>query len=280
MPASGFVAVPTVRLNNGVDLPRIGLGVYQSPAGSAAREAVEAALEAGYRHIDTAMIYGNEGDVGAAIRATGVPRQEIFVTTKLWNDDHGYDQALAAFKASLERMQFDYIDLYMIHWPVQHLRLDTWRALEHIAHTGRARAIGVSNYMVRHLDELLGQCEITPAVNQIELSPFNYRSRIDVIDRCRAANIVVEAYSPLTKGLKLDHPVVRKIAAAIDKTPAQVLIRYALDQDTVALPKSVHRERIIENLHVFDFTLTEEQIRTLDQLDERLATGWDPTDAP
>jgi diketogulonate reductase-like aldo/keto reductase len=271
---------PDITLNNGVTIPQLGLGVYQSRAGRETRNAVRAALEAGYRHIDTAMIYGNEKDVGDAVRDSGLPREQVFVTTKLWNDDHGYDQALAALDASLQRLRFDYIDLYLIHWPQEDLRLETWRAMERILASGKARAIGVSNYMVRHLTELLAVCQVPPAVNQIELSPFIYRSRASVVALCEEARIAVEAYSPLTKGKKLDHPALKRIAKAHGKTPAQILIRYCLEHNWIVIPKSVHKARIVENMQVFDFSLRPEELVSLDALDEGLATGWDPTDAP
>jgi diketogulonate reductase-like aldo/keto reductase len=268
------------RLNNGVQIPDLGLGVYQSPPGRITRYAVLAALEYGYRHIDTAAAYRNEADVGEAIRASGIPREQVFVTTKLWNNDHGYQRTLSAVDASLQRLKFSYVDLYLVHWPVPGLRRDTWRALEQILSDGRARAIGVSNYMVRHITELLEYCDIRPAVNQIELSPFNFRSREREIALCRSHDIVIEAYSPLTKAQKLHHPLLTRIAAAHGRTPAQVLIRYDLDKQTVVLPKSVQPARIRENAAVFDFQLTAEELDSLDALDEGLATGWDPTNAP
>ena len=266
-------------LNNGVEIPRLGLGVYQIESGEATRNAVRWALEVGYRHIDTAAAYGNESDVGEAIRESGVPREEVFVTSKLWNENHGYDEAMRAFDRSLERLGFDYLDLFLIHWPVESRRLESWRALEQILNEGRARAIGVSNYMVPHLEELFEQSEVVPAINQIEISPFNYRSREDVVELCRARGIVVEAYSPLTKARRLDDPVVNRIAERHGKTPAQVLIRYGLELGAVVLPRSSNRERIAENLDVFDFSLDPEEMEALHALDEGLATGWDPSEA-
>jgi methylglyoxal/glyoxal reductase len=267
-------------LSHGGPLPLLGLGVYRSKPGKETRRAVEWALEWGYRHIDTAAAYGNEADVGRAVRASGLPRSDVFVTTKLFNPDHGFDPALAAFDASLQRLALDYVDLYLIHWPVEGLRLESWRALEQIQRTGRARAIGVSNYLVPHLEELLDRCEIKPAVNQIELHPFILRTRSDTVEFCRKHEIVIESYSPLTKARRLDHPVVERIATGHGKTSAQVLIRYCLDHDTVVLPKSAHRDRIRENADVFDFSLTAAELLALDALDEGLATGWDPTTQP
>ncbi len=270
----------TFRLNNGVEIPRLGLGVYRAAAGAETRNAVLWALEAGYRHVDTAAFYGNEADVGRAIRESGIAREDVFVTTKLWNEDHGYDAALAAFDASLERLGFDYVDLYLIHWPVPDLRLESWRALERLYGEGRARVIGVSNYMVQHLEELLAHCTVVPAVNQIELSPWSWRSRRDVVELCRAQGIALEAYSPLTKGRRLDDPTLRSVAERVGRTPAQVLIRWALQRDLIVIPKSTNRGRIRENADVFDFELPAAEMERLEALDEGLVTGWDPTSAP
>ncbi len=275
--SEGVVAELTMRTRRAI--PAIGLGVYKSEPGAVTKNAVLEALRVGYRHIDTAAIYNNEPDVGDAIAASGLDRSEVFVTTKLWNDDHGYDATLAAFDRSLEQLGLDYVDLYLIHWPVQVLRLDTWRALERLTLDGRVRDIGVSNYMARHLSEILEHAAVVPAVNQIEMSPYNYRSRLETIELCNENNIVIEAYSPLTKGRKLDDPVLRKVGAGYGKTPAQVLIRWVLDKGFVVLPKSINPERIAENYDVFDFSLSEDDIDRLDALDEGLATGWDPTDA-
>ena len=260
-------------------IPAIGLGVYKSEPGPTTRNAVLKALEVGYRHIDTASIYNNEADVGEAIAASGVDRSEIFVTTKLWNEDHGYDKTLAAFDLSLSTLGLDYVDLYLIHWPVPELRLDTWRALEQLTLDGRVRDIGVSNYMEQHIKELLDAAPVVPAVNQIELSPYNYGSRDETIRLCNDNGIIVEAYSPLTKGRKLDDPILAEIGAKYGKTPAQVLIRWALDKGFVVLPKSVQETRIAENFTVFDFALSEDHVKRLDGLNEGLATGWDPLDA-
>jgi diketogulonate reductase-like aldo/keto reductase len=267
-----------MKLNSGVEIPILGLGVFQSPAGAETRGAVKAALAAGYRHIDTARIYNNEADVGAAVRESGVAREEIFVTTKLWNSDHGYDKAIAACNASLGRLGLKYVDLYLVHWPVQGLRLDTWRAMETLLGEGKCRAIGVSNYMIRHLDELLAKAKVVPAVNQVELSPFLYPQ--DLVRYCEGKGIVLEAYSPLTKGMRLRHPAIVAVAKKHGKSAAQVLIRWAIEHRFVVLPKSVRKERIEENAAVFDFALDAEDMRALDALDEGLHTGWDPTDAP
>src|SRR5262245_32726539 len=205
-------------LRSGLRIPQVGLGVWQTPSGATTRQAVTAALDAGYRHIDTARIYGNEADVGAAVRESAVARADIFVTTKLWNADQGYDSALRAFDASLNRLGLDYVDLYLIHWPVAGKRLESWRALERIHDDGLARSIGVSNFLLPHLEELLGNAKARPAVNQIELSPFLQRRETRAF--CARNGIIVEAYSPLTHGQRLDHPVVEDVARRVGRSVA------------------------------------------------------------
>nr|HEX4313167.1 aldo/keto reductase [Kofleriaceae bacterium] len=269
---------PTLALATGQTIPQVGLGVWQSPRGEPTQGAVRAALELGYRHVDTARIYRNEADVGAAIAASGVPRGEVFVTTKLWNDDQGYDSALRALDESLKRLGLDYVDLYLIHWPVPTARRESWRALERAFADGKARAIGVSNYMAAHLNELLGECKIVPHVDQIELTPFLQRR--DTRALCNQHHIVVEAYSPLTRGKRLDHAELVAVAKQVGKTPAQVLLRWGVQHGAVVLPKSVRRERIAENAALFDFALDAAQMARLDALEEGLSTGWDPQGAP
>lgn len=269
-----------IPFSHGGPIPPLGLGVFRIPDGKPVRDAVAWALEAGYRHVDTAAMYENERGVGRAVRESDLPRDEIFVTTKLWNSDHGYDRALRAFDESLDRLGLEWVDLYLIHWPVEDLRLESWRALERVLDEGRARAIGVSNYMVHHLEELLAHGNVAPAVNQIELHPFNAVTRESVLELCRDHDIVVEAYSPLTKGRHVDDPVVADVARELGRTPAQALIRYVLEKGAVALPKSGNRDRIQENARVFDFALSEEQRARLDGLDRGLTVSWDPTDAP
>jgi len=261
-------------LNVGTSIPQVGLGVWQTPRGEVTRRAVRTALQLGYRHVDTARIYGNEADVGAGLRASGVPRAEVFVTTKLWNDDQGYDSTLRAFDASLDRLGLDYVDLYLLHWPVAGKRLDSWKALERLHSEKRARAIGVSNFMSRHLDELMTSATVLPAVNQIEVSPFLQQRETRAF--CRRQGIVVEAYSPLTRGQRLDHPVVMATAARARRSAAQVLLRWALQHGLVVLPKSSHEARIRENAALFDFTLDAEAMTALDACEEGLVTGWDP----
>ena len=275
---TGEVTDETVaELSTGALMPRIGLGCFNA-VGDIARDSVRNALQIGYRHLDTAFIYRNERQVGDGIRDSGVPRGDIFVTTKLWNDHQGYDSALAAFDRSLGELRLDYVDLYLMHWPVADLRLDSWRAMERIFAEGRARAIGVSNFLPRHIDDLLAHCSEPPAVNQIEISPFLQRR--DVRALCESHKIVVQAYSPLTKGRRLDHPVVRRVADAVARTPAQTLLRWGLQSGVVVLPKSVRPERLAENLDLYSFSLSPAEMAELDALEEGLVTGWDPEDWP
>ncbi|HET6146312.1 MAG TPA: aldo/keto reductase [Polyangia bacterium] len=265
-------------LNTGVAIPQVGLGVWQTGRGEMTQAVVASALRTGYRHIDTARIYGNERDVGIAVLQSSVPRSEVFVTTKLWNDDQGYDSALRAFDASLARLGLDYVDLYLLHWPVSGRRLDSWRALERIHADRRARAIGVSNFLSTHLDELLARAQIVPAVNQIEVSPFLQQR--DTRGFCARHGIVVEAYSPLTHGQRLGHPAITKIAKRIGRSPAQVLLRWGVQHGMVVLPKSSREARIRENAAIFDFELDADAMTALDGCEEGLATGWDPRTQP
>jgi diketogulonate reductase-like aldo/keto reductase len=217
--------------------------------------------------------------VGKAMVTSLIPREQVFVTTKLWNSDHGYDHAIKACHASLARLGLDYVDLYLIHWPVQGKRKDTWRALETLLEDGKCKSIGVSNYMAHHLEELLGYCKVPPAVNQIELHPYIFFTRAETIDLCRNAGIIPVAYSPLTKGVKLGDPRLQKIASKYGKSTAQLLIRWALQQGFAAIPKSSVISRIIENINVFDFEISANDMEELNSLDENLVTGWDPAGA-
>jgi diketogulonate reductase-like aldo/keto reductase len=260
--------------NNGVEMPMLGLGMFKMIPGRSSHLSLAWALQAGYRLIDTAYIYNNEADVGAVVRECGLPRDQLFVTTKLWNADQGYDRALHAFEQSLRTLQLDYVDLYLIHWPVAGKRDESWRALQRIYAEGRARAIGVSNYTVRHLEQLLGWADVVPAVNQVELSPF--LSQRDVLEYCRAHRIQVEAYSPLTRKRRLNDPVIAEIATRLGVEPAQVILRWVVQHGVVALFKSVHQGHIRRNARIFDFELSDEEMATLDALDEGLRIGWDP----
>jgi diketogulonate reductase-like aldo/keto reductase len=267
-----------VPLSNGVEIPVLGLGVYQSRPGQEKRAAVASALPLRYRHVDTARVYGNEADVGRALTASGLPRKDVFLTTKLWNDDHGYDATLRACDASLRRLGVEQLDLYLVHWPVQGLRGETWRAMERLLADGKARAIGVSNYTIRHLEELLAGARVPPSVNQVELHPFLLQR--ELLAFCSAHRIQVEAYAPLVKARRMSHPVLKRVAEKHRKTPAQVLVRWSLEHRLVVIPKSVQPERIRENADVFGFALDAEDLAALDGLDAGFRTSWDPTDVP
>jgi methylglyoxal/glyoxal reductase len=271
-----FTINSSIRLNNEVEMPRLGLGVYQSPPGRITQRVVRYALNIGYRHIDTAYIYGNESDVGKAVLESGISREEVFVTTKLWNTDQvGYDYAIKACKQSLQRLGLKYIDLYLIHWPVHggvnNNSIKIWKAMVHLLREGKARAIGVSNFSIDDLKQILNNSDVLPAVNQVEFHPFLYQT--DLLSFCERNSIQLEAYSPLTRGRRLNHPTIVNLAKKYDnKTPAQILIRWSLQHDLVVIPKSVHEERILENSQVFDFELKDEDMKHLDSLNENFQT--------
>ena len=267
-----------ITLNNGIQIPILGIGTYLTNNGGEAKNAVLKALEVGYRHIDTAMMYNNETDIGAAIKESGIPREEIFLTSKLWNSDHGFNKSLDAFQASLDRLQVDYLDLYLIHWPVPDLRIDSWRALEKLYANGKCRTIGVSNYMQNHLEELLEACDIIPMVNQVEFSPYLYLR--DLLHFCRNHDIQLESYSPLTKGRMLNDPALIAIAKKYEKTVAQILIRWVLQHEVVVIPKSSNSDRIYENSDVFDFSISDNDMELLNSFHKGLHTSWDPSTAP
>jgi len=264
-----------IKMNNGVEIPQFGLGVYLTKSGSECINAVNWALEAGYRHIDTAKFYKNEKDVGEAVRNSGIKRKEIFVTTKLWNEDHGYESALKAFDKSLKDLNIDYIDCYLIHWPVQEKRKDSWKALEKIYESGYCKSIGVSNYMIPHLEELFTYANVIPVMNQVEFNPFNYQK--DLLDFCNKNKIILEAYAPLTRSKRINNKTLLPISQKHKKSNAQILIRWAIQHELVVIPKSVHKERIIENANVFDFTLDESDMKILDNLNDGFRSSWDPT---
>jgi diketogulonate reductase-like aldo/keto reductase len=258
------------KLNNGFEIPYLGLGVYQSPPGENTARAVRYAFKVGYRHIDTAELYGNETDVGRALRESRIRREDVFITTKVWNSHQGYDSTLYAFERSLGRLGLSYIDLYLIHWPVQGHDDDTWRAMIKLLHQGKAHAIGVSNYSIRELNELLHKSDVVPAVNQVEFHPFLYQK--ELLSFCKNNNIQLEAYSPLTRGKKLSHPTVVEIAKKYGKTPAQVLLRWSLQHDVIVIPKSIHEHRILENSQVFDFQIESKDMKFLDSMNENFRT--------
>jgi diketogulonate reductase-like aldo/keto reductase len=253
-------------LADGNNIPTLGLGVWQVPDGSECENAVRWALEAGYRHIDTAQAYGNEESVGRAVRDSGIPREEIFITTKFYPARS--DPAAEAEK-SLRRLGTDYVDLYIIHWP-QKGPTWAWPGMQDARERGYARSIGVSNFSVAELEQVIGVADVPPAVNQIQFSPFEYRRAL--ADACASHGVAVEAYSPLGTGRHLDHPTVAEVAESVGRTPAQVLIRWCVQRDTIVLPKSTHRERIEANAQVFDFSLSDEEMAALDDLDQSHGT--------
>ena len=273
-----MATVPTITLNNGVEIPQLGFGVYQVKPEETA-QAVQTALEVGYRHIDTAEMYGNEAEVGEAVRQSGVPREEVFVTSKLNNGFHAHDDALRAFDGTLEALGFDDVDLFLIHWPLPGIDVDyveTWKAMEEIYRSGRAKAIGVSNFNAHHLRKLFGETEIRPAVNQIEIHPYLTQ------DELRAFNaqhqIATEAWSPIAQGKVLDDPAILRVAERYGKTASQVTLRWHIQRGDIVFPKSTTPSRIKENFELFDFELTDDDMVAISALDRGDAgrTGGHP----
>lgn len=269
---------PLLSLNNGIKIPTLGLGLFNVSSGAEAKRVIADALEIGYRHFDTASVYQNETDLGEVFAGSGIPREEIFITTKLWNFNQGYYSTLHAFDKSLISLKVDYIDLYLIHWPVEHLRMDSWRAMTKLVEQGVCRAIGVSNYTAKHLDELFSSSSITPALNQVEFHPFLYQKKL--LDFCKAKDIQIEAYSPLTQGRRFGHPKLAELSKKYGKSTSQILIRWALEHNLIVIPKATRREHLAENINVFDFTLTPRDIIELNNLNEGLRVNWDPSDVP
>ena len=262
-------------LNNGVSMPLLGLGVYDI-YGTAAEQTVDWAMEVGYRLFDTAAMYQNEREIGNAIKQGGIPREELFITTKVHNDDHGYDTTLRAFDASLSRLASDYVDLYLIHWPLKQTRQETWKALETLYAQGKVRAVGVANYLLPFLNELAEDAQVVPAVNQIEFSPYLFLT--DELTYCQQHNIQLQAYSPLVRGARMNDPKLISLANKYDKTPAQVLIRWCLQHGVSTIPKSANRQRLIENFDVFDFELSTYDLAFMDTFNENLRVVEDPMD--
>jgi diketogulonate reductase-like aldo/keto reductase len=260
-------------LNNGISMPLLGLGVYDV-YGLAAERAILHALKTGYRLIDTASFYQNEKEVGSAIRHSGIKREEIFVTTKIWHSDQGYDSALRAYDTSLKKMGLDHVDLYLIHWPIKHKRKDTWRALEKLYEEKRVHAIGVSNYLVPFLKELETYAHVVPAVNQIEFSPWLYLK--DELDYCQSKGIQLQSYTPLVRGLKFNHSIVQQLAQKHRKTPAQIILRWNLQLGVSTIPKSANPTRIEENFNVFDFALDVDDMLALSNLNENFRVVENP----
>jgi 2,5-diketo-D-gluconate reductase A len=269
-------SVPTLTLNNGVQIPQLGFGVFQIPPEETA-EATLAALEVGYRHIDTAEMYRNEREVGAAVARSGLPRDQLFVTSKLNNGFHAHDAALKAFDGTMEALGLDYLDLFLVHWPLPGIDVDyveTWRAMEEIYGSGRTRAIGVSNFKEHHLRRLFGASEVRPAVNQIEIHPYLAQDDLRAFDADH--EIVTEAWSPIAQGKVLDDPAILGVAERVGRTPAQVVLRWHIQRGDVVFPKTVSRERMAENYALFDFELAEDDMEVITGLDRGERTGPDP----
>ncbi len=268
-------------LNNGVEMPLFGLGVYDM-YGKDAEQAVSWALEMGYRLIDTAAMYNNEKEIGNAIRASGIPREEIFLTTKVHNDDQGFDKTLKAFDASLKKLDCDYIDLYLVHWPLSKTRRDTWKALESLYNiekneaNGRVRAVGIANYLEPFLKELETYSEIVPAVNQVEFSPYLYLK--DLLELCQSKHIQLQAYTPLVRGERMRDAKLVAIADKYSKTPAQIILRWALQHGVSTIPKSASQHRLKANFDVFDFNISSEDMLKIDDFNENLRIVEDPMD--
>ena len=261
-------------LHNGVKMPWLGLGVLYLDEGGPVEQAVRWALEAGYRHIDTASIYGNEAGVGRVIRESGIPREEIFVTSKVWNRDQGYEKTLAAFEASLERLGMDYVDLYLVHWPVKGLYKETWRALEAIYESGRARAIGVSNFLVHHLQDVMADARIMPMVDQVEFHPRLQQPELQTF--CRAHHIQLEAWRPLMKGQVLAIPELAALGEKYGKSAVQITLRWMIQRGVVTIPKSANKKRIFSNSDIFDFEIDEADMALIDSLDRNERMGRHP----
>lgn len=267
----------THTLSNGPVMPAIGFGTWEIDRLKTVA-AVTSALEAGYRLIDTAKIYGNEREVGEAVRQSNIPREELFVTTKLWNDDQGYDDTRQAFETSLEKLGLDYLDLYLIHWPATSRRSDSWRAMSELCDEGRIKAIGVSNFTVRHLEELKSDSVPVPVVNQVEFHPFIYEQQKEILEYCRQHDILIEAYSPLSRATKQPEAAIDRIAEAAGKTPSQVILRWCVQHGTVPLPRSTNPEHIKENFDIFDFELSDDDMAALNGLSDGQRVTWDPED--
>jgi methylglyoxal/glyoxal reductase len=261
------------KLNSGIQMPLLGLGVYDMHE-KEAEDATNQALDVGYRLIDTASMYRNETEIGNAIRQSNVPRESIFLTTKVNNLEQGYDQTLRSYERSLKKLQTDYVDLYLIHWPIKATRKETWKALETIYHEKRVRAIGVANYLLPFLDELQEYSTIIPALNQVEFSPYLYLE--DLLKHCQSQHIQLQAYTPLVRGMKMDDPKLQSLAKKYEKTPAQIILRWIIQLGVSAIPKSSNPERIKENFDIFDFEISQEDCQFINTFNENLRIVDDP----
>ena len=268
----------STKLNNGVEMPWFGLGTFRAEDGTEVETAVKTALENSYRSIDTAAVYQNERGVGNAVKESGVPREEIFITSKVWNSDQGYESTMQAFEKSIDKLQLDYLDLYLIHWPKGKKSVDTWKAMEELYNKGKIKAIGVSNFLVHHLEDFLPECNVTPAVNQVEFHPELIQP--DLLVYCQQKNIQLEAWSPIMKGKVLEIPVMKELAEKYDKNPVQIVLRWDIQKGVVTIPKSVTPERIISNADIFNFELSEEDMQKIDSLDKNARIGFHPDKIP
>lgn len=264
----------TTTLSNGVQMPWLGLGVFKAEEGQEVIDAVKAAIKAGYRSIDTASLYRNEEGVGLAIKESGVARDELFITTKVWNSDQGYESTLAAFDTSLNKLGLDYIDLYLIHWPVKGKYKDTWRALEKLYSDGKVRAIGISNFQIHQIEDLLTVAKVKPMVNQVELHPL--LSQVELREYSRKQSIQIEAWAPLAQGQLLDNELIKEIALQHNKSVAQIIIRWDLQNEIVTIPKSIKDHRIIENADVYDFELSVQEMERINAINQDQRIGPDP----
>ena len=262
-----------MKLNNGVEIPYLGLGTWEIRGRKDVDRAIHSALETGYRLIDTAAAYYNEKEIGEAIKSSAVSREEIFITTKLDNSDHGYKRALKAFETSLKKLDMDYVDLYLIHWPVKG-KNESWKAMEELLKQGKCKAIGVSNFMIKHLEDLQKNSSILPAVNQIEFNPFVYEK--EVIEYSQNLGIIIEAYTPIARGKRSKNTTIKELSEKYVKTEAQLMLRWGLQHKAIVIPKSSNPERIKENADIFDFNISDEDMEVLNLLDESLRYSPDP----
>jgi diketogulonate reductase-like aldo/keto reductase len=269
------VAVPAIKISNSNSIPQLGFGTWLNTDEGVCLESVKTALEIGYRHFDTAQIYGNEQFIGQALEESNVPRDELFITTKIWNENLDWDVVIPSFEDSLKKLRTQYVNLLLIHFPVTELRRPAWRRMEDILSSGKAKSIGVSNYTITHLEELLRENKIKPAVNQVELHVFLQQPGL--VEYCKNNGIAIEAYSPLAHGYGLDNAILASIAKKHGKTSTQIMLRWCLNQGFIVLPKSVHPERIKQNFEVFDFELDESDLKAIKDLDSNIRTCWDPT---
>lgn len=263
----------TFQMHNGVQIPKVGFGTFKIADGEITKQAVLWALEAGIRHIDTAAIYGNEESVGAAIKESGIPREEIFITTKLWNNQHAYDDAINAFETSCEKLGVDYIDLYLIHWPKEQ-NTEAWCALEDLYEAKKIRAIGVSNFKEHHLDEIYAMCRIQPMMNQVEFHPQFQQESLRAY--CEARDILITGWGPLMQGQIFSKEVIQQLAEKHQKTMSQITLRWHYQQGVVQIPKSIKKERILENIEIFDFELSEDDLQQINTLNTHTRIGPDP----